>query len=290
MYAMRSSTVSLYSSCARLICACASYTGLYNKNKNIITHTNSNKYMAVSLSCIVLSTTLNVIGCIAVTIGCMGMINPNAALIIDYENGTGMFNCSGFVFVYGVLLICVGLGIVFLPKLPWHLATTLLCLIIIVCLCTLSWIVRYGHVAILDVHVREHDVSASCWGGVYVNDFNNIQVPQTNCFFAGSKMYCVRCRNEYYRDEPTFVRTYRFTIVFVMLALLALNAWSFAVSYKKYIAAVSSSQSISTQNTSARSSLNSSSSHYMVPKNNQPIVSYDLLPPPPPSWIFHDKV
>lgn len=276
---------------------------------NSKTHTSSSKYMAVPLSCIVLGTVSCVLGAMITVVGTIGIIDSNNALLIDYENGTASFNCSGFTISYGVLLIIVGIGVVVVRKTkkvwPIYMVTVMtvsLCAVTIVSLCTLGWIVQYGHVATLDVYARTHDTDVACWDGVVLNDYNKIQLLPVadNCFREHAQIFCVPCRREYYRDEPTFVRTYRFTIVFALLALLALNAWSLTYSYKLLDSKISVSTTISTAATTTDSSLGSASgwhgdeSYYMVPRNNRPVQEYYcddpmLLPPPPTSWLFIDE-
>jgi hypothetical protein len=272
------------------------------------THTSSNKYMAVPLSCIVLGTISCVLGVMITAVGMIGTIDSNSALLMDYENGTAPFNCSGFVIGYGVLLVVVGIGVIVVHKLNkiWSIYSVTvtaasLCGVTIVSLCTLGWIVQYGHVASLDVQARTHDTDLACWDGVVLNDYNKIQLLPVadNCFREHGQIFCVPCRKEYYREEPTFVRTYRFTIVFVLLAMLALNAWSLTCSYKLLDSKISVSTSIDTAATTTESSLSSTSgwcdeSYYMVPRNNKPVQEYYrddpmLLPPPPTSWLFIDE-
>ncbi|ACI47404.1 ARIF-1 [Spodoptera litura nucleopolyhedrovirus II] len=85
--------------------------GLHNKNKKITTQTISSKNMAVALSCIARSIVTVVVGVAFAVLGIAGIVESKYALLIDYANSSPVFNCSGFVFVYGVNLIIVGVGV-----------------------------------------------------------------------------------------------------------------------------------------------------------------------------------
>ncbi|QEI03510.1 ARIF-1 [Spodoptera cosmioides nucleopolyhedrovirus] len=268
--------------------------GLHNKNKNITTQTISSKNMAVALSCIARSVVTVVVGVVFAVLGIAGISDSRYALLIDYANGSPVFNCSGFVFVYGVNLIIVGAGIlltkklhsmqyllVFLTLLASHAALT-----VIVLICTYNWVVEYGHIPALDAHVREHDKKSVCWNGIVRLDYNSVGGGfDANCYRIGEIAYCALCRKEYYSDEVTFLKSNRFEVAFVLVLLLTLNGYTlwklheiyttshYTTSHhydedddiKKITAQLSTSTSLE--------SISTPTPYYAVPKNNKPIVS-----------------
>ncbi|QNV47862.1 actin rearranging factor 1 [Alphabaculovirus altersperidaniae] len=297
--------------------------GLHNKNKKITTQTISSKSMAVALSCIARSIVTVVIGVVFTVLGIIGIVECKYALLIDYANGSPVFNCSGFVFVYGVNAIIVGAGVLLTKKL--HLLQHLLVfltllashttLTVIVMICTYNWVVEYGHIPALDAYVREHDRESVCWGGITRLDYNSVRFG-ANCYKIGELAYCAVCRREYYSDELTFIKSNRFELAFVLILLLALNGytlWKLHEAYTTpYYHCRDDEDDAKSTTTILQSSTPTVDGHYAVPKNNKPVATAPtaipssfssfkhsptvtywhndeeslLLPPPPKSWIF----
>jgi Actin-rearrangement-inducing factor (Arif-1) len=258
--------------------------------------------MARSLSCIVLAVITGAVGSVFVALGAIGIAQPNAALLIDYENGTPTYNCSGFVSAYGLVMIIIGIGV--FMQTQNHYALTILAAaamtMVATFLCALNWVVRFGHLPLLDVYARTYDTDAACWGGITLQDYNTIVTapPGPNCFVEQALTFCVACRAEYYRDEPTFIKSHRFLFVFALFALLTHNIYSMWYLYKQSTAAalLSSASPTNCHTATSDCSININAYcdykqpdlydnfEYMVPKNNRPISL--LLPPPPISWSF----
>ena len=210
-----------------------------------------------------------------------------------------MFNCSGFIFVYGINLIVVGAGILltkilhrlhyllmFLTLMASHATLT-----IVVLLCTFNWVVEYGHVPTLDSYVREHDKESVCWKGIVRLDYNSIG--GANCYRIGEVSYCALCRKEYYHDELTFLKLHRFELALVLLLLFVLNAYTLWKLHKIYghmndndednnnNDAISKSTEIKSSALSSLTSISLPSQdkgkineeYYAVPKNNKPITT-----------------
>nr|ADV91264.1 arif-1 [Spodoptera frugiperda multiple nucleopolyhedrovirus]AFH58970.1 arif-1 [Spodoptera frugiperda multiple nucleopolyhedrovirus]QED40233.1 ARIF-1 [Spodoptera frugiperda multiple nucleopolyhedrovirus] len=287
--------------------------GLHNKKRKSITQTISNsKNMTVALSCIARSIVTITVGIVFTSLGLAGIQTRQYALLIDYENDTPVFNCSGFVLVYGINLILVGVGVLLTKKLRKSdyllMILTLLCshamLTTMVFFCTYNWIVRYGHVPILDVEVRSYDKDSKCWNGIERLDYNTIY--GKNCFTVDKYIYCASCRIEYYYDELTFIKEYRFRLQFMILLLMVLNCYNLWKLHNVYYNA--KSKSVATSVSKLSYDLEDKKElYYDTPKNNQPIVTSTaipttsatvnfcldhqslLLPSPPKSWIFnHD--
>lgn len=264
----------------------------------------------MSLSCIVRFAIAFSVGVALAAIGLCGIVSPKYALLIDYANGSPVFNCNGFVFVYGVDLVLMSLGMLLIkhhePFAQYFMVlltilATSASVTVIVFICTFNWVVEYGHIAVLDVYMRTHDTEVDCWQGIIRTDFNSVSVQNgragNNCFSTNEHTYCASCRNEYYRDEPTFIKLHRFEIVFMLIALLLLNAWTL---WKLYFCNNSDhyNENTSTKTSSLASSSSSSSESYSeqricyaVPTNNRPVSrnreqSLLLMPSPQPSWIF----
>lgn len=259
--------------------------------------------MSVSLSCIARAVSLLIAGAAFGAIGLTGIVSPNHALLIDYANGSPVFNCSGFVFVYGVVSALMGVGVLLHEKLASHYLTLILSILstavtvtIIVSVATFNWVVEYGHLAALDAYVRDHDTRAACWTGIVRNDYNSVQ--GKNCFSENEHVFCATCRTEYYRDEPTFIKSHRFEIVFLLIVLLLINGYTLWKLYLKASDETTRTASASSDESSKTLSLavSDTDSHYATPKNNRPVKStywhnpYQdlLLPPPPQSWMFED--
>lgn len=249
---------------------------------------------AVTLSCMARSVVTLVVGVAFAVLGIAGIAESSYALLIDYANGSPVFNCSGFVFVYGVNLIIVGGGILLTEKL--HLLQYLLVfltllashatLTVIVLICTYNWVVEYGHIPALDAYVREHDRESVCWNGIVRIDYNSVAF-NANCYRIAEVAYCALCRKEYYSDELTFLKLNRFELAFVLMLLLTLNGYTLWKLHEIYTSShyyydEEDDDNKITAHLSASTSLESISAtappqeYYAVPKNNRPIV---LQPP-----------
>lgn len=277
---------------------------------------------AVALSCIARSILTLVVGVAFAILGIAGISESSYALIIDYANGSPVFNCSGFVLVYGVNLVIVGGGILFTDKLHC-LQYLLVCLTllashatltVIVLICTYNWVVEYGHIPALDAYVREHDRESVCWNGIVRLDYNSLAF-DTNCYRIAETTYCALCRKEYYSDEMTFLKLNRFELAFVLVLLLTLNGYTLWKLHEIYTSShyyhhdnkVTAQLSTSTSLESISATAPPPQEYYAVPKNNKPIILEPptttttttftslywhnneenlLLPPPPKSWIF----
>ncbi|AIZ48593.1 arif-1 [Agrotis segetum nucleopolyhedrovirus B] len=267
--------------------------------------------MALSLSCMARAAITLIAGVALAAIGLTGIVSPNYALLIDYANGSPVFNCSGFVFMYGVDLVLMSVGGALMALktstaqfyaqyllVVLTILSTSASITVIVFICTYNWVVEYGHIAALDVYVRTHDTGVACWSGIVRLDYNSVQrSPGNNCFYINEYAYCALCRHEYYRDEPTFIKSHRFEIIFILLALLLLNVWTLRKLYLTKEHDHDDDDDFQQNSTTTFSTLTSSSSdqHYAVPKNNKPLSYWYnpdetlLLPPPPPNWMFESK-
>ncbi|ACI28743.1 actin rearrangement inducing factor-1 [Agrotis ipsilon multiple nucleopolyhedrovirus] len=271
-------------------------------------------YMALSLSCIARAAITFIAGVALAAIGLTGIVSPKYALLIDYANGSPVFNCSGFVFMYGVDLVLMSVGGVLIALktttarfYAQYLLVALTILLtsasitVFVFICTYNWVVEYGHIAALDVYVRTHDTEVACWDGIVRLDYNSVQRSVgNNCFYVNEYAYCALCRHEYYSDEPTFIKSHRFEIIFILLALLLLNAWTLRKLYLTNLLdddGEEDDDDFQQNSTTTFSTLASSSSsdYYAVPKNNKPVSYWYnpdetlLLPPPPSDWMLEKK-
>ncbi|AUV65288.1 ARIF-1 [Alphabaculovirus myunipunctae] len=255
--------------------------------------------MTMALSCSAIKAIAVVSGatgaCIAIA-SAVGVASSRYALLIDYENGSPLFNCSAFALMYGVVMMTIGAAV----ACNYHRTvrgysvvgtlTTISIVVVLAFLCTMNWVVQFGHLPALDVLVRDYDNDAACWDGIVVRDYNEILpsgIIASNCFVEHELTFCVRCRNEYRRGEPTFIKTHRFELVFALFALLTFNLWSL---WWLYHAEPSSIEVLSTSSITTddddEDDISFDENIYKTPRNNRPVSDALLLPPPPPSWIF----
>ncbi|ADD73848.1 ARIF-1 [Lymantria xylina nucleopolyhedrovirus] len=220
----RSSTAMLYAACASRIRAWAPCSGLKIIYKNITLKTTSSRYIVIvaALSSIrkimleaVLGVNLMCVGAAFVGLGVAGARSSAAALLVDFEDGTDVFDMSADVAVYGALLTaagalallslaprcrrasaCLAMGTLFLSvsmTMAW--------------LFGLTWLVRYGHVPALDARLRTYDTDRLCWDGLVFAP--PVAVNMKNCFARDGRVVCALCRSEYYAGEATAMRAYR---------------------------------------------------------------------------------
>lgn len=252
--------------------------------------------------------------------GVYGMAVPNCAILLDYENGTNYLNFNGFLMCYGLALgmngaaaVVVGgkiktfndrnsttVALSILARYGFCLCTVTI-ITALVWLCNSAWFVQYGHVAVLDAKMRNHDVDRACWQGIMV-ETNSIGLAR-NCFNQDHVSYCAICRFEYYRDEATFLKCYRFAFVVLQIVLLCpqfVYAYTYIVTQNKWfrITTASTKTIITTASANECDNVaNYNDTEYSVPKNNKPLlpsssllsssrqlssVAPPLLPPPPP--------
>ncbi|QED40651.1 ARIF-1 [Chrysodeixis includens nucleopolyhedrovirus] len=172
---------------------------------------------------------LGICGLLICSIGITGLTNTKYALIIDYHNGSDIVDMSIFLVVYGFL---IALSVVCKPSLAVFF-TVPITVTSILSLCAVDWLVRYGHIAGLDVAYRDYDKHNVCWNGIVTMDRNAIE--SSNCFTTDNKfiIFCAQCRQEYYPGEPTFLRSKRFTVALTVLCLLLVQIGHVYVIYSK---------------------------------------------------------
>lgn len=234
--------------------------------------------------------------------------DPSLALLIDYANGAGVFN-FGYVFiVYGIMVTTAAILTMLFNKLqpPRRRPTKMLACsmlfisltMIVTALSETNWFVNYGHLPRLDALTRSHDKQSKCWTGVVRTDYNSIRLKQ-NCFEINEQLYCAQCRNEFYLDEPTFLKTYRLTFVMLLFNIIIYKC---IIMYKIY---KTQKLNANKQRTNIKSVDGESTStycrydldydhdvndsdykkedYYLMPPNRKPVpISSTFLPTPPP--------
>lgn len=170
-------------------------------------------------------------GAAFVGLGVAGARSSAAALLVDFEDGTDVFDMSADVAVYGALLTAAG-ALALLSLVPRCrrasacLAMGALLLSIsmtMAWLFGLTWLVRYGRAPALDARLRTYDTDRLCWDGLVFAPPAALNMK--NCFARDGRVMCALCRSEYYASEATALRKYRTVVALgAIVAFLAQGA------------------------------------------------------------------
>jgi Actin-rearrangement-inducing factor (Arif-1) len=223
-------------------------------------------------------------GTMVIALGTIGLLVPSASLKIDYENGTPNVDCSALIVIYGIVLNTIALcglySSTFKKFKQYFFAISMLfsiwtLVLIMVLIFKIDWLIKFGHIAILDVKFRSHDNSSVCWDGIKVAESNS--EASKSCYTIQHQIFCATCRKEYYRNEATFLNSCRFMIIYLftavaMVQLLYLyKLFSMAINYDVLQSKIKHSSVKKGSNKNERTSL--SESEYSVPGNNRPIAN-----------------
>nr|ANS71002.1 actin rearrangement inducing factor-1 [Lymantria dispar multiple nucleopolyhedrovirus] len=168
-------------------------------------------------------------GAAFVWLGAAGLRSPALSIIIDFEDGSDVCNFSLDVLVYGLLLIAAG-TFALLSLMPYFKRTTTCLAIGALLLSTcmtmawlfgINWVIQYGHVPALDAQLRTYDTDRQCWDGIVFAP--PVAINAKNCFMRDDRVVCALCRSEYYRNEPTVIRSYRMVVALGAIVLLLLQ-------------------------------------------------------------------
>ncbi|UJZ88986.1 arif-1 [Erannis ankeraria nucleopolyhedrovirus] len=223
-------------------------------------------------------------GTIVVALGTIGLLVPSASLKIDYENGTPNVDCSALIVIYGLVLNIIALCGLYswrFKKLKQYffaismLFSIWMIVLIVVLIFKIDWLIKFGHIAILDVKFRSHDNSSVCWDGIKVADSNSVTL--NSCYTIQHQIFCATCRKEYYRNEATFLNSCRFIVIYLFTAVAMVQLFylyklfSMAINYDLLESKIKHSKVKKSPNKNERTSL--SESEYSVPGNNRPVAN-----------------